>query len=125
MKTKFTEFNENIKSPVYPKDYFMMQDMRHIENPELWIKAIKIATDNGKKQASFGTVTKIYNNLDNKLDKVPDDWVSVSYTHFKQLYDLNSRLSVNDRKFYKSILATLKKYGKVSPLQLIYLRKLG
>lgn len=122
METNFSNF----KRPVYPKEYFMMQDMRHIENPELWINAINIATKNGTKQASFGVVTAIYNNLDKPIEKkIPEDWVSVSYTHFKQLYDNNSRLSVNDRKFYKSILATLKKYGKVSPTQLIYLRKLG
>lgn len=123
METNFSNF----KQPVYPKEYFMMQDdIRHKEEPELWIKAINIATKNGKKQASFGAVKTIYNNLDKSIEKkIPDDWVSVSYTHFKQLYDLNSRLSVNDRKFYKNILATLKKYGKVSPLQLIYLRKLS
>lgn len=122
METNFSNF----KQPIYPKEYFMMQDMRHIEKPELWIKAINIATKKGTKQASFGAVTAIYDNLDKPIvKKIPDDWVSVSYTHFKQLYDNNSRLSVNDRKFYKSILATLKKYGKVSPPQLIYLRKLG
>ena len=103
-----------------------MQDMRHIEEPEFWIKAIDIATKKGKKQASFGAVTIIYDKLHKPIEKrIPDNWVSVSYNHYKQLYDLNSRLSVNDRKFYKSILATLKKYGKISPQQLIYLRKLG
>jgi len=126
MITEFINFNE--KTYVYPKSFFM-DDHKDKEYVELWVSAINIATDNGKKQASYPTVNAIYDNLEKKQIKkekgdIPDNWIKANYKYWKKLYDLNSKLSDNERKFYKSILSTLKERGGVSYKQYLRLRKL-
>lgn len=125
MKTTFKDYlNEN--NDEYSQDFFKSLDnhfTQSIEEPELWINAIDIATKNGKIKSTFKIVRGIYNKL---FIKKPEPKKSnPKYDYYKKRFDQISWAGKESRKkFFKDLLDKLKEKGDLTQNQWDWLIKL-
>lgn len=127
---KFDEFQvKESKREEYNRKHLLENIPKFIEDSEKWYNAVGIATDFGRSEAEYSKVVAIYNNLDKKEEKIDKkdhmkDWKETSYKYWKDVIDKSNKLSISQRKFYNSILKTIKDTGKVSPKQYTELKRL-
>lgn len=120
MKTTFESFTQD--KPKYNKEYFLSNMPKYLEFGELWLSAVNMATDNGKKSATFPSVMAIYNKLEKKQASPTEP--NPKYIYYKTRFDQISWKDQSRKKFYKSLLDQLKAKGDLSQNQWNFLQRL-
>ena len=104
------------------RSYYISNVPKHIEYFDLWVQSIDILIKN-KSNICFGSITSIYNNLSDKRKEQRKDWIEQNYKYWLAVFN-NTNMPISKRKFYNDIILSLKQIGKISPKQLIELRRL-
>ena len=104
------------------RSYYISNVPKYIEYFDLWVQSIDILIKN-KSNICFGSITSIYNNLSNKRKEQRKDWTKQNYKYWESILR-NTKLNISKRNFYEKIISDLKQIGKISPKQLIELKRL-